>query len=248
MKTFTLDQFQKFLSEGGFKTETDHEEFWRDHRNDYDKQTGEPVSIEYVHGGSAITHEKDGVKITYNEGWEYDNYMPNTFEASTDGLDEVWTLEGALVVDEDGDDVRMSDLVDDMIDHLNCIDYSDIIKEIDQIDDLTQGNSKMKLIKLIKLNNDNAPDIKFNGELIAASSNRDHYNDGGRWDEIRLYKTDIGKYITHDINFTLWGGETSKYKATVCDTVDDVIDALGYSDLAKEIYCGAKIECDETIA
>ena len=92
-----------------------------------------------------------------------------------------------------------------------------------------------------------APDLKFEGEKIAGTSNsadRGHSEfsgETGRWTSLALYRTTSGKYVCHRIDHTQWAGERDYYAAAVCQDTPDVLDFFGFSDLAKELYHLAKI-------
>ena len=99
--------------------------------------------------------------------------------------------------------------------------------------------SEMELITLI---NDNAPDIRFNGELVASvmsssdSSSSNYSGSVGRWMELDLYRTAGGKFVCQSIGGTRWDGEKDRYKAAVCETEADVIEFFGHGWLAKDLY------------
>ncbi len=96
---------------------------------------------------------------------------------------------------------------------------------------------------------DNAPSLRFTGELLATVSSTDNNAAGssysgetGRWTELALYRTAKGKYICHQTGFTRWEGERERYSGAVCDTVDQVQEFFGHRWLAKELYDKAGIE------
>ena len=99
--------------------------------------------------------------------------------------------------------------------------------------------SEMELITLI---NDNAPDIRFNGELVASvmsssdSSSSNYSGSVGRWMELDLYRTAGGKFVCQSIGGTRWDGEQDRCKAKVCESEADVIEFFGHGWLAKDLY------------
>lgn len=92
---------------------------------------------------------------------------------------------------------------------------------------------------------DNERDLRFTGEMIASVDSKGKSN--GRWTVLKLYKTESGKYVAEQIGRTNWDGEHDRFSATVCETENDVIEALGTGWLAKELYEQAGIECIENI-
>lgn len=95
---------------------------------------------------------------------------------------------------------------------------------------------------------DNAPDLRFTGELIgSAESSDDRAMSGfsgetGRWTELAIYRSKGGKYVCHQIGRTRWEGERDRYSGKVCESVDDVIEFFGHRWLAKELYDEAGID------
>ena len=83
---------------------------------------------------------------------------------------------------------------------------------------------------------DDAPNLRFCGQILADATSRKSYNDGGRWQELTLYKTAGGKYVCCKVDVTRWIGERTRYKAVVCEGISDVIEFFGMSSLAKELY------------
>lgn len=99
----------------------------------------------------------------------------------------------------------------------------------------------------ITLDNDNAPNVGFEGELIAeassSSNNASGYYSGspGRWTELKLYRTKGGKLVCQTVGHTQHSGEQTRYKVGVCETEADVIEFFGHGWLAKELYSRAGI-------
>lgn len=88
---------------------------------------------------------------------------------------------------------------------------------------------------------DNAPAIRFRGEHIAHASSKSPDNES-RWTELDLYRTAGGKYICHTVGLTCYQGESDRYAATVCESLDEVRAVFGYGWLAKELYRYAGID------
>jgi len=83
---------------------------------------------------------------------------------------------------------------------------------------------------------DDAPNLRFCGQILADATSRKSYNDGGRWQELTLYKTVGGQYVCSKVDVSCGSGERTRYKAVVCESISDVIAFFGRSSLAKELY------------
>lgn len=95
--------------------------------------------------------------------------------------------------------------------------------------------------------------LRFNGELLAAvesshnNASTSYSGATGRWQELRLYRTTVGRYVCEQVDNTLWQGERDRTSATVVDTVDEVAAFFGQGWLAKDLYAEAGIEVVETV-
>lgn len=96
---------------------------------------------------------------------------------------------------------------------------------------------------------DNAPDIRFDGELLGnASTVRMSYENHNepvanqRWTDLALYRTNGGKFVCHQIANTNKPGEHSFFKGAVCDTEAEVFEFFGDRWLAKELYSDAGLD------
>lgn len=101
---------------------------------------------------------------------------------------------------------------------------------------------------------DNAPSLRFTGELVAeVSSSPDRAfgsswsGETGRWSELYLYRTKGGKYVCHQIGRTQWQGERDRYSGAVCETVEAVQDFFGHRWLAMDLYEKAGIDAVQEI-
>ena len=97
-------------------------------------------------------------------------------------------------------------------------------------------------METITLINDNAPDIRFKGELIAKTwsnaNNSSSYYSGsvGRWMQLELYRTASGRFVCQSTGYTRWDGEQDRRKAAVCESESEVITFFGHGWLAKDLY------------
>jgi len=80
-------------------------------------------------------------------------------------------------------------------------------------------------MKLCKLHRDKDKDVMFVGELRGkVSSNTDGST---RWTEIRIFKTQLGNWITSIVGRTLHEDEHDRRKVVLCGSDDDaLVDAL----------------------
>lgn len=67
--------------------------------------------------------------------------------------------------------------------------------------------------------------LEFTGELLADVNSRDE-PDQPRWQEIRIYKTDSGKYVTEVVGQTIVPDERVFITVNVLDNAADVRQAL----------------------
>lgn len=58
-------------------------------------------------------------------------------------------------------------------------------------------------------------DLAFNGTLLTDQSSQD---DRPRWTEIRIYRTESGKWVTEQVGRSEVRGEVDRYAVAVCDT------------------------------
>lgn len=75
-----------------------------------------------------------------------------------------------------------------------------------------------------RLERDGDRDLEFDGRLLATASSREDGRD--RWTELRLYATATGGWVLHRLGQSSRPGETTRYSAKACVTVDDVYRAL----------------------
>lgn len=226
--------------------------------NGFDEEAGESewIDVTKCFGNAFVTATAsvDGkeISITYGEGFGFDKYNKDSFESYPPN-DGNWLIQGFLLVDEDGEELESYELQEWLDEHhpnhIQSIDYTTL--NINQTicadtptetQDMTTNDNE-----LITLDNDNAPNVKFQGELLADASNRyskNPYNGETRWNEIYLYKTVGGNLVAQTVGRSQWQGEVDRYKVKVCKTEQEVIDFLGFSDSAKHIYKEAGISTE----
>ena len=68
-------------------------------------------------------------------------------------------------------------------------------------------------------------DLEFTGECLADTSSRERA-DQPRWSEVRIYRTDSGKYVTEMIGRSIVPGEIDRINVQVVDQPDGIRAAL----------------------
>lgn len=254
MKTISIAEFQALVERDEWRFEQDYDvvdrishddEWWREEDRPFQSS-----SIITVNGWASKTSTLDDIKITYTEGFDYNECDPDSLSTGIEGQSDVWSIEGILVVDEDGEKLNAHELADYLSSEFSSIDYS--VLEIEQVTNIDiDEDSDMETFTL---ESDNEPNIRFTGELIAHVSSSENQAMGssysgqtGRWTVLELYKTKGGKFVCHQIGRTKWQGERDRYQCKVVDTQDEVIEFFGHRWLAKELYEIAGIDCSVEI-
>ena len=249
MKTISISEFETLVARDDWQREQDHEivdrhEF-QDQKRHKENDSLEFIDVVHVWGLANKTSTLDGIKIIYTESFNYDEYEPDSFSSGTEGQDEVWRVEGVVVVDEDGDKLNSHELADYLNSDFSSIDYS--VLEIEQVTDIDVDEDSVMETFILEL--DNAPNIRFTGERVASAASSENSGMGrrysgqaGRWTELKLYKTKGGKFVCHEIGRTIWQGERDRFSGKVCETEEEVKEFFGYRWLAKELYSEAGID------
>jgi hypothetical protein len=249
MKNMTIAEFETLASCGDWNRKQDIEIIETQDRTveDYDDTDGLVLTaIPHTFGVANKFSTLDGITIGYTENFKFDDHQADTFAASPEGLDEVWTAEGVIVIDEDGDELNAHELAEYLNPDFQSIDYTQLIDDMNANTDIDiDEDSDMGTI-ILEI--DNAPSLRFTGAEIgcAASSENNassvYSGTAGRWAELTLYKTQGGKLICHQIGRTIVGSERNRFSGAVCETVDEVKGFFGHRWLAKELYESAGIE------
>lgn len=248
MRKLSIEDFKSIMLAGVWSHDVNVETVDTQHHEEHiytpDGDIAETRHSEYVHGYGNVVSTCEDITLTYEEQWSFTKYDKDSFDAD----DGCWTLDGAVVVDEDGDEVAIDWVIEDTDDldyDFTYIDYSEL--EITETKDIDVQASDVDRTMTIEC--DNGPTIRFTGDRIAAAASSDNNASGssysgstGRWTELKLYKTKGGYYVCHQIGYTRWQGERDLYKAKVCETTEEVIEFFGHRWLAKELYENAGIE------
>ena len=171
MKTFTLSEFEALAA----RDDWSHEQSLNTHGEMHDKTEGTDIHGEFdlidkttIYGEATVTSTLDDITITYHEGYNYDVFAPENLDSGTEGMQEIWTLEGARVVDEDGDELSEADWACALGRTLfDRIDYSSLLTRPTNDIDLDEASD----METFTLKIDNAPSIRFTGELVAEVDN-----------------------------------------------------------------------------
>lgn len=245
-KTMTVEQFQALLGREDWTRKQYIEQIDTASRQEWEED--DVVDINVIQGYAMVESALDGVTIEYQESWNYDEFEPDTFSTSTEGLDDVWAITGVTVLDEDGEPLSQWDVAMLLPREFSYVDYSGLKAGIEQVTDIDTDTEEDSAMETITLPSDNAPSIRFKGERIARTSSSpdtaNSYYSGttGRFTILELYRTASGKYVCHSVGVTQWQGEHDRYKTAVCETVEGVINFFGHGWLAKDLYSDAGIE------
>lgn len=195
-------------------------------------------------------------EITYTIEWMAQGgreTLADAYEFEIDlneGADNVLDTGNIEIVDEDGDAVVPYIAAREVYAEQEVEWEAEVRKhlptmpEAETIDDIDEDND----METIELARDNGPDVRFQGEQIASASSW-HYEGprNTRWTELTLYRTSGGKLVCHEVGRTLWQGERDRRAVHVADTEAEIIDAVGFGRLAKELYDEAGIDHAEEI-
>jgi hypothetical protein len=225
MQKITEEAFQALINESGWQFSDDF---------NYDSSFDKNEHAGYVRR-DAILGDGD-LMIHYAEDFYFNEYNEDSFESAPccEGA-EALHFSGFVVVDEDGDEIEPRAFLDSMPQIFLEIDYEKELPKL-AIDDI--DNDKDNTMDTITVKIDDAPDIRFKGELTASVTSDVNAT---RWTELSLYKTVGEKYICHSIGYSRHEGEQTRYSGKVCETTDEVIAFFGHRWLSKELYEGAGI-------
>ena len=251
----TIDQFRQWAEAAEFQIRDSIEAVTVTSREEWQDVEGEEyqaqIDIPVVWGCATRTMtaqlpDGETATIEFNEYVEWDgkekSRLADDYKVSPPEDIDVYG-EGITLFDEDGDELGDSDkaeVIREVLgDKLEAIDYDAILPPVATDDIDYSEESEMELITLI---NDNAPDLRFNGELVAKTSSSPNnasscYSGSvGRWMRLELYRTAGGKFVCSSTGYTQWQGEKDRRKAAVCETEADVIEFFGHGWLAKDLY------------
>ena len=222
MKTITLSKFKELVEcEDWAHSQTvfEIEERERVEEHEDGPETVIPGGYGTVQKNSVL----NGITITYDEHYEFDDSEPRSLKVHAAG-DYEWSIEGVEVVADDNIANEEAEALDtlELIEYLPAefseIDYAFLEPKFKQITDAVDGAVDAdNEIFTIPVNN--SPDIRFVGKKIAETSSSKHraseFYSGktGRWTELHLYKTKGGKYVCQQIGRTEWIGEYDRYSA-----------------------------------
>lgn len=165
-------------------------------------------------------------------------------------------IDGFDFVDDDGDDLLVSDINSDLYELLSTREWCNKVYDVLPIPENEEiDNEVVTDMEEYEVIRDNDRNIKFNGELLASAGSSWNNAHGssysgsvGRRTSLKLYKTSGGKFVCSRIEHTQWQGERNEFYGAVCKTIDEVIDFFGNCWIAKELYEEADIDACEVIA
>ena len=247
MNTITIAEFKKIIEH----EEWEHHQkvLWIEERERTDDSCDEYTVIRGGYGAVEVSSVFDGIKISYVEHFEYDDFEPHSFNLHAPG-DHDWTIQGlGEVADEDGELQGILELIRYLPVEFSEIDYTFLKPKLHQLTDITNDDADETKIFIIPVSN--GPNIRFSGEKIANVSSSTHKDsdcysgDAGRWEELFLYKTNSGKFVCQQIRRSDWAGDHDWHNVRVCSTIDEVKKFLGFDWLAKRLY--ARAQADSTV-
>lgn len=249
MKTFTVSELAEFIENASaweISQDETHDVVFDYYAGDYDDERST------IHGSAWTRCEREGVTLCYNESFTATPYDSDSLNASSQDVNEVWMIEGAEIVDDHGEALDYFERY-----RVLCeLDYEGVIPEsfkrldysflnLDEIEDIDNDNDGESEMDKITIDNDNAPNLRFSGELIASESSKTYSSN--RWTELNVWKTKGGRYVCQQIGHTQWANETTRYSAKVCEDLEEVIEFFGHGRLAKDLYFSAGIDAVEEI-
>jgi hypothetical protein len=209
---------------------------------------GEHDGIEMGRVDRYFEIELPGCDIYASWGWSHPWYAPSEVRLSTDeGADP--TL--PEVLDEDGDALDINEawlLIENETALLEEPDMSrelgdDFYLDPDQPDALARPASESSETATVLIR-DGEPNFRFVGKQTARVIGDE---ERGIWEEVALYETEGGRYVAGRIGRTRWLGSEDEYEAWVCEDQKTVVECLGLSDLAKELYEAASVDATEQV-
>lgn len=195
----------------------------------------EKVELRTVIGWITNEISIDGImKLSYDRWFQFPEFKASQAELTSEE-NWSWDYRNFEVFDDDRK-LSRGELEDLITEHTDIQSFDLTILGTDTVTELNTDTDMDK----ITVKNDNAPDIRFTGELMGTASSRD--NNTTRWTELELYKTQTGKFVCSETGYTIWQGERDRYNAKVCDSVEEVTQFFGHGWLAKELYEKANLD------
>lgn len=155
-----------------------------------------------------------------------------------------------MFMDEEGEEIESWRLEAVLTEKLNGYGWESLVQdllptpEIEEIDINEDSDMQTFTLEI-----DNAPNLRFTGELVATTQSFDDMSAGRRysgfrgcWTELELYKTKGGKFICHQVERSCWVGVRDRYSGKVCETHEDVKEFFGQGWLAQDLYANANID------
>lgn len=251
----TVEQLRAWAASAEFKFSQDCDLSGEAFKEDGHNDDGDPILVDWVYGCAWRTLEGcmpggEPFELTFQEGVEYKGRSNERFDDSftarpNTGNEILW--KGVEIVDEEGDALpenEQADILKEVFSEygLTKIDYEALLPAPVTTDVDVEAADLDAAVELITLENDNAPDVRFRGQLVASVSSsdnrgcRDFSGSTGRWAELKLYRTASGRYVCQRIGHSRWVGERTRYTVGVCDDDDGVHQFFGLGWLAKELY------------
>jgi hypothetical protein len=231
-----------------FNTEVEITTRWEDEDEenfepylDEDGDVVTPATVYYREYGGCVAFKSGDITLmmgwrTKTEGTSYREAHEFSFLPD----DTTPELCGVELVDDDGDPLdheAVNDIAHELWREESWEDSIDLPEA--GIDEIEEEGEMTEDMERFRVRQDNGPDLRFVGELIADVQSEEKV---GRSRRMKLWRTKGGRYVCQDIGITYWVNEVDRYQAQVCETEAEVIAFYGQGWLAKRLYEEAEID------
>ncbi len=205
----------------------------------------------WVDGEATAKHGELEIKFLWTAKGGYETYS-DAFDFTI----EIDRISGGnfetdfMFMDEEGEEIESWRLEAVLTEKLNGYGWESLVQgllptpEIEEIDINEDSDMKTFTVKI-----DNAPNLRFTGELVATTQSFDDRSAGRRysgfvgcWTVLMLFKTKGGKFICHQVDRSCLVGHRDLYSGKVCETHEDVKEFFGQGWLAQDLYANANID------
>lgn len=195
-------------------------------------------------GTVSYTAEFEGEKLELSFYWSADASSKKTYKESFDFdvnfAEDLNEEKNFIFIDEDGDECSYS--LDEIESEAGGFEdfRSGARQELPYIED-NEILKEKRLVTLYEpedlvLERDDGVDLEFKGVVLVYTTDKDPYNDRGRWKDFTLYQSIGGKYICQKEEITRWQGERDSSKIMVCNTIEEIKEFFGNNSLSEDIY------------
>lgn len=215
IKTFTPSQFKNHILRKGWKRKQSHSPLIL--QGDCYSAPVEPLVITaldfyfekeqdlylpYIYGGATIASTLEGVTVTCHKPFHGILYDPHSLSLASDGW--LWTVDGAILVDQagvDSTDEALERIAKDFPLSFSEVNLTPIREQTAIVHHLNESESRKSPDGIYFLESDYSPSICFTGELMARVTSSgeperlDFSGKEGHWTELALYRSTTGVYV-----------------------------------------------------